>query len=193
MEKAPARTVHVESPTLRGSQALLVIPEKSERTDWVDGGSGIASSESQSGTSRGFEITVRLPPVVTSPFFCSMRAPPCIFFPGEPVEMVADLRSFHNRDLPQLVDVFRQHHGLAGHCADVSAAQFEQAILSRSFFDPDTLVVASQPGSSHPGSSKPGSSDCDTVLGWCQFGPLADRDSDSQESVLAALLLFGHV
>ena len=94
---------------------------------------------------------------------------------------MTSFRSFRNGDLPQLVAVFRQHHELAAGMPDVSAAQFEQAILARSFFDPEGLVVATDQSSQKN----------ETIVGWCHFGAVHDRSDlpGPSETVIAAICL----
>lgn len=52
------------------------------------------------------------------------------------------IRTFRNSDLPNLVSVYNQNSVRLGHHVSVDAAQLEQAILSRSFFDRETLLLA---------------------------------------------------
>ena len=97
---------------------------------------------------------------------------------------MTSFRSLRNGDLPQLVAVFRQHHELAGAIPDVSAAQFEQAILARSFFDPTKFLVATLLNSQKH----------EAIVGWCHFGPRhvfqAGQDHrDPPEMAIAAICL----
>lgn len=68
------------------------------------------------------------------------------------------IRSFHNADLMTLVEIWNEHWSAAGMQANVTAAMFEQAVLSRRFFQADHLLVAQE-------SDAPAS----PVLGWCHF------------------------
>lgn len=93
-------------------------------------------------------------------------------------------RTLRNGDLPQLVAVFKQHHELAGSMPDISIAQFEQAILARSFFDPKNFLVATH-RDSHEN---------EVIVGWCHFGPKLDSklspgDQEPLEIVIAAICL----
>ncbi|MDA8743220.1 hypothetical protein N9N28_01190 [Rubripirellula amarantea] len=65
-----------------------------------------------------------------------------------------EIRSFQNGDLPQLVGVFHEHHQAAGIVPRVTTAQFEQAVLARTSFRPDQLLMLV---------------DNSKVLGWCHF------------------------
>ena len=73
---------------------------------------------------------------------------------------MADFRSFRNADLPELVNVFRQHHSLSGRLVQVTEAQFELAILARNFFRSENLVVAVEPRSAGK----------EALVGWCHVG-----------------------
>ncbi|TWT76580.1 hypothetical protein CA13_70760 [Planctomycetes bacterium CA13] len=64
------------------------------------------------------------------------------------------IRPFRNVDLPCLVDVWIQHWSCVGIAPPVSMATIEQAILARTFFDPQTLLVAEIGGQ---------------VQAWCHF------------------------
>jgi hypothetical protein len=68
------------------------------------------------------------------------------------------IRSFHNADLPTLVEIWNEHWSAIGMQANVTAAMFEQAVLSRRFFRADQLLVAQE--SEDPASR---------VQGWCHF------------------------
>ncbi len=74
-----------------------------------------------------------------------------------------------------MVAVFRQHHELAGMVPDVSLAQFEQAILARSFFDPQNFLIATLRDSN----------DNEVIVGWCHFG-LNPALSSGLNSLLAS-------
>ncbi|MGI9471463.1 MAG: hypothetical protein ACR2NZ_08030 [Rubripirellula sp.] len=78
-----------------------------------------------------------------------------------------NIRPFRNADLPALVRIWVEHWSMAGPPPYVNQAKFEQAVLSRTFFDPRTMLVAE-------------SSDGDggEVLGWSHFS-LPDADSDT--------------
>jgi hypothetical protein len=55
---------------------------------------------------------------------------------------VTTIRSFQNDDLPAMRDVWLDHWLAVGIATSISVPQLEQAIVSRSFFDPDLLLVA---------------------------------------------------
>jgi len=76
------------------------------------------------------------------------------------------LRSFRNRDLPALADVWIRHWSAVRQTPRVGVATIELAILSRTFFDPRTLLVAQEEHG---------------VVGWCHFQ--ADRH-DPKRAVL---------
>jgi hypothetical protein len=67
-----------------------------------------------------------------------------------------NIRPFRNADLPDLVRIWVEHWSTAGPPPYVNQAKFEQAVLARTFFDPETLLVAESEGS---------------VTGWCHFAP----------------------
>ena len=97
---------------------------------------------------------------------------------------MTSFRSLRNSDLPELLSVFRQHHEAYGVMADVSLAQFEQAILARNFFDPAQLLVAVDDDANGNQS----------LLGWCHIGLNSDTDdtgtNDTVPSVsIAAICL----
>jgi len=55
---------------------------------------------------------------------------------------VTELRRFRNDDLPQLVQVWLKHFAASGIESRLTPALFEQAILNRTYFDPERLIVA---------------------------------------------------
>ena len=57
---------------------------------------------------------------------------------------MTQIRSFRNRDLPALADVWIRHWSSSGPSPPVSVATIEQAILSRISFRRETLMVAQQ-------------------------------------------------
>jgi hypothetical protein len=72
------------------------------------------------------------------------------------------VRSFCNADLPQLVRLWNEHWAAFGPDPSVSMAQFEQAILARTYFQPESLLV----------------SESDAVDGWCLFFHPTDSTAD---------------
>lgn len=60
-----------------------------------------------------------------------------------------EIRTFQNADLPALVEVWCQHWAAIGPTPAVGAAIVEQAILSRTFFQPSQLFVAQVDGELH--------------------------------------------
>jgi hypothetical protein len=80
-----------------------------------------------------------------------------------------------------LVDVFRQHHELAGQFPNVSLAQFEQAILARSFFNPNEFLVATRQDSQNG----------EAIIGWCHFGSKrnANATDEGADVFIAAVCL----
>ncbi|MEM6366259.1 MAG: hypothetical protein AAF745_17660 [Planctomycetota bacterium] len=80
------------------------------------------------------------------------------------------IRDFCNRDLPALTRVWSEHWTAAGSPPPVSSTVLERAILSRSFFKPDQLMVAIID---------------DQVEAWCHFGrpvmAIGDLDGDASE------------
>jgi hypothetical protein len=67
-----------------------------------------------------------------------------------------NIRSFRNADLPALVQIWVEHWSAAGPPPYVNQAKFDQAVLARTFFDPETLLVAESEGS---------------IKGWCHSAP----------------------
>lgn len=55
---------------------------------------------------------------------------------------MTSIRRFRNPDLPGLVRLWNEHFQIAAGPRPVSAAVFEQAVLARTFFDPQQLRVA---------------------------------------------------
>ncbi len=82
---------------------------------------------------------------------------------------VTEIRSFRNRDLPELADVWIRHWSESGPSPPVSTATIEQAILSRTSFQRDSLLVALHD---------------DSVVAWCHFQPDA---SDAETAVICAI------
>ena len=66
------------------------------------------------------------------------------------------IRSFQNRDLPSLADVWIRHWSAVGPSPPVSVTTIEQAILSRVNFRADRLLVATHQ---------------DAVVAWCHYQP----------------------
>ena len=56
------------------------------------------------------------------------------------------IRTFHNADLPDLTRIWNQHFGAIGYDSQVTNAQFEQAVLSRTFFHAEQLLIAEADG-----------------------------------------------
>lgn len=67
-----------------------------------------------------------------------------------------NIRPFRNADLPALVRIWVEHWSAAGPPPYVNQPKFEQAVLARTFFDPETLLVAEFDG---------------LIKGWCHFAP----------------------
>ncbi|MAI73093.1 MAG: hypothetical protein CMM01_19600 [Rhodopirellula sp.] len=86
------------------------------------------------------------------------------------------IRTFQNADLPDLVRIWVEHWSSAGPPPYVSQAKFEQAVLARTFFDPETLLVAESEG---------------TIKGWCHFAPPHCEPSheDGTSTIVHALCL----
>ncbi len=64
------------------------------------------------------------------------------------------IRSFRNADIRVLYRVYMAHHAKFGPVLSLSFSQFEQAIFTRVFFDPEQLLIATL---------------ADDVVGWCQY------------------------
>lgn len=73
------------------------------------------------------------------------------------------IRDFCNRDLPALTRVWSEHWTAAGSPPPISSTIIERAILSRSFFSRDQLLVALVD---------------DQVEAWCHFGRPADPEDE---------------
>ncbi len=69
------------------------------------------------------------------------------------------VRPFRNADLPVLLDLWIQHWSSIGPPPDVSEARFEQAVLSRTYFQPAALLLAERDGN---------------VEAWCHFARCPD-------------------
>ena len=74
------------------------------------------------------------------------------------------IRSFQNRDLPALADVWIRHWSAVGPSPQVSVATIEQAILSRNFFDSGKLLVAEVD---------------DAVVAWTHYQPDPAEESSA--------------
>ena len=87
-----------------------------------------------------------------------------------------NIRPFRNADLPDLVRIWVEHWSTAGPPPYVNQAKFEQAVLARTFFDPETLLVAESQGA---------------VTGWCHFAPphCDPSHEDGNVTVVHALCL----
>jgi hypothetical protein len=84
------------------------------------------------------------------------------------------VRSVHNADLPSLVAIWNQHWNRLGFPVAVSWTRFEQAILSRTFFRPESLLIVEA-------EAKP--------LGWAHFLHLPESASTA---VVCAICLGAH-
>ena len=84
---------------------------------------------------------------------------------------MTEIRSFRNRDLPALADVWIRHWSAAGPSPPVSMATIEQAILSRTSFRPDTLMVVQQDNE---------------VVAWCHF----QTDPDDETCAVICAICF---
>jgi hypothetical protein len=75
---------------------------------------------------------------------------------------MSNIRQFRNADLPALADVWDAHWSRSGPPPQVNVPIIEQAVLSRTFFDASTLLVALQDG---------------TVQAWCHYfqHPIQDQ------------------
>lgn len=87
-----------------------------------------------------------------------------------------NIRQFRNADLPDLVRIWVEHWSAAGPPPYVNQAKFEQAVLARTFFDPETLLVAESQGS---------------IAGWCHFAPphCDPSEQDGNVTIVPALCL----
>ena len=71
---------------------------------------------------------------------------PCLLFSGTGFDfaecsLIVAVRPFCNADLPQLVGLWNEHWGSIGPNPNVNIAQFEQALVARTFFRPENLLV----------------------------------------------------
>ncbi len=82
--------------------------------------------------------------------------------------VMSQIRPFLNADLPFLVDLWVRHWSTFAAAPDVSTAMIEQAILARTYFDPNTLLVAEVDRHIHA---------------WCHWVPLPE----SETAILAAV------
>ena len=64
------------------------------------------------------------------------------------------IRTFRNGDVPALSELWIKHWSLLGPPPDVTPAKIEQAILSRTFFDPTTMLLVESPNG---------------IQGWCHY------------------------
>ncbi|QDT04451.1 hypothetical protein K227x_28420 [Rubripirellula lacrimiformis] len=84
------------------------------------------------------------------------------------------IRSFRNSDLPAMVDVWLEHWASVGPVPRVNLARLEQAIVSRTFFDPHWLLVAEA-------ETQPECQGKQSLLGWCHVIPgTAAEDIDHE-------------
>lgn len=91
---------------------------------------------------------------------------------GSKIFSVPMIRNFRNADLPAIADVWMRHWSWLSPPPVVTAAMIEQAILSRTFFDPSRLLVAEQD---------------DRVQGWCHFAD--GHDWKPKTAVICAICL----
>ncbi len=82
---------------------------------------------------------------------------------------MSNIREFRNGDLPALVDVWVAHWSRCGPPPEVNVPIIEQAVLSRTFFDASTLLVALQD---------------DVVQAWCHFFPNPEDDRAATVSAI---------
>ena len=84
------------------------------------------------------------------------------------------IRTFLNGDVPALAELWIEHWSLLGPPPAVTPAKIEQAILSRTFFDPTTLLLVES---------------SDGVQGWCHYAidPLR-----AETAVICGLCLAPH-
>ncbi len=77
-------------------------------------------------------------------------------------------RSFVNRDPPHLADIWRTRSGLRGYAQPMTAVLFERMVLSKPYFDPPGLIVAT---------------DDDRPIGFAHagFGPTEDESAIANE------------
>ena len=93
------------------------------------------------------------------------------------------IRPFRNADLPDLVRIWVEHWSMAGPPPYVNQAKFEQAVLARKFFDPQTLLVAVAEPTAETTGNELGK---ETVTGWCHY---AIHDGDPVSVLVHALCL----
>lgn len=82
------------------------------------------------------------------------------------------IRSFRNADVPAIADVWMRHWSWLTPPPAVTAAMIEQAILSRTFFDASSLLVAEVD---------------DRIQGWCHFA--ARLEAGVESAVICAICL----
>lgn len=80
-------------------------------------------------------------------------------------DRMLQIRRFSNADLPALFDIWLGHWQAARQTPAVSVTAFERAVLSRSFFDPERLLVAERE---------------DQLVAWCHHVPLLAEDDVSE-------------
>jgi len=99
------------------------------------------------------------------------HAPP--FIVGKmPQDSIIIIRSFRNADLPFLLELWVQHWSRIGPPPNVDAARLEQAVLARTFFDPENLLVAETD---------------DGVQAWCHFA----HSTGSKDTAVICAISFG--
>lgn len=81
------------------------------------------------------------------------------------------IRNFRNVDAPALAEIWNDHWSMLGPSPVVTAPMVEQAVLSRTFFDPARLLVAET---------------ADGLCGWCHHG--LDGE-DSKIALITAVCL----
>ena len=86
---------------------------------------------------------------------------------------MAQIRFFQNSDLPELARVWIEHWSAVGQAPPVSTAIVEQALLSRTFFDPRTLLVAAA-------DAEPSK----TIYGWSHYFV---NEDDRKNALLSAI------
>ena len=79
-----------------------------------------------------------------------------------------NIRPFRNVDLPALVRIWVEHWSAAGPPPYVNQPKFEQAVLSRTFFDPETLLVAETDNE---------------LVGWCHFSGAVKNSLHHEDDV----------
>lgn len=89
---------------------------------------------------------------------------------------MSKIRDFCNADLPGLARVWSDHWSQVDVPPPISASIIERALLSRSFFEPNHLLVAEYDS---------------RVEAWCQWNPNEDDAADqSQENVVLSAICF---